>query len=286
MTSITHAIARILSIVAALLVSGCAGQPPITATYGTGDRSFVLAAGGMQDLVRALSKEFARSKSATVQLAMVENEKSLDLLKAGRVDAVLVHAPTREKKAVEEGWAVDRTLIGAHRFLIVGPPEDPAQIRDAFCSLDAFRRIHRTQAVFLSPGDQSETHTKEINTWERARVRPWGGWYITNSEPTTASLNRADEMGGYILTNSAAWAVRAKNLERLSVLFQASDDLIDNYHILLAPPGKTTSHDTVAEFAAFVASKQGQRIVRDFGKERLGVPLYLDAAAARRYVEQ
>ena len=284
MTSFTVTIARVLSIVVPLLVSGCAGQPPITAIYGTVDRSFVLAVGGMEDLVGVLSREFARSKSATVQLAMVESEKSLDLLKAGRVDAVLVHAPTTEKKAVAESWAVSRTLLGAQQFLIVGPPEDPAQIRDAFCILDAFRRIHRTQTVFLSPGDQSATHTKEINTWERARVRPWGGWYITNSGPTTASLNKADEMGGYILTSSAAWAVGANNMERLSVLFQESDDLIDAYHILLAPSDHTAGRDTAAEFAAFVASEQGQRIVRDFGKERLGLPLYLDAAAARRYL--
>lgn len=284
MTTIIHTIARILAIVAALLGSGCAGQPPITATFGTGDRSFVLAAGGLQDLVGALSKEFARSKPATVQLATVGNEKSLDLLKAGRVDAVLVRAPAAEAQAVAEGWAVDRTLIGAHRFLILGPPDDPAQIRDAFCSLDAFRRIHRTQAVFLSPGDQSETHTKEINTWERARVRPWGSWYVTDNRSTTAALNQADEMGGYLLADSADWGVGSKKIENLAVLFQESDDLIDAYHILLAPPGHTAGRDTAAEFAAFVTSKQGQKIVRDFGKEHLGAPLYLDAAATRRHL--
>ena len=285
MTSITHTIARILAIIAALLVAGCAGQPPITATYGSGDRSFVLAAGGLEDLVRALSKEFARSKSATVQLAMVENDKALDLLEAGRGDAVLVHAPAKEEKAVEEGWAVERTLIGAHRFLIVGPPDDPAQIRDAFCSLDAFRRIHRRQAMFLSPGDQSPTHAKEIETWKRARVKPWGDWYVTGNRSMTAALTQADAMSGYLLADSADWRVGSKKTEHLSVLFQESNDLIDAYHILLAPPGHTPGRDTAAEFAAFVASEQGQQIVRDFGRERLGVPLYLDAAAARRYLQ-
>ena len=284
MTSITHTIARILAIIAALLVAGCAGQPPITATYGSGDRSFVLAAGGLHDLVRALSKEFARSKSATVQLAMVESEQALDLLKAGRVDAVFVHAPATEEKAVEEGWGVERTLIGAHRFLIVGPPDDPAQIRDAFCSLDAFRRIHRRQATFLSTGDRSETHAKEIETWERARVMPWGNWYVTDNGSTTAAMSQADAMGGYLLADAAGWRVGSKNTENLSVLFQESDDLIDAYHILLAPPRHASGRDTAAEFAAFVASERGQRIVRNFGKERRSGPRYLDAAAARRYL--
>ncbi len=284
MTSTTLTIARILSIVAALLVSSCASQPPITATIGSGDRSFVLATGGLHDLAAALAEEFTQSTSITVQLARVENEKSLDLLKAGQVDAVLVHAPETEKKAVEEGWAVKRTLIGAQRFLIVGPPDDPAQIRDAFCSLDAFRRIHRRQATFLSPSHQSATHAKEIETWERARVKPWGNWYVTDNRSTIAALNRADEMGGYVMTDSADWSVGSKKLDQLRVLFQESDDLIDAYHILIAPPGQTAGRDTAAEFAAFAASEQGQRIVRDFGKESRGAPLYLDAAAARRYL--
>jgi tungstate transport system substrate-binding protein len=284
MTSITHAGARILFIAAALLVSGCAIQPPITATYGTGDRSFVLAAGGLHDLAAALAEEFTRSTSTTVQLAMVESEQSLDLLKAGRVDAVLVHAPAAEEKAVKEGWAVERTLIAAQRFLILGPPDDPAQIRDAFCSLDAFRRIHRRQATFLSPGEQSKTRKKEIETWERARLRPWGNWYITDNGSMLAALTRADEMGGYVMTGSADWRVGSKKMEQLSVLFQESDDLIDPYHLLVAPPGQTAGRDTAAEFAAFAASEQGQRIVRDFGKERLGAARYLDAASARRYL--
>ena len=96
--------------------------------------------------------------------------KSLQLLKDKKVDMIMVHAPAAEKKAVQDGWAIKRTLIGSNEFFIVGPANDPAKIAEAKSAVDAYRRIAAAKAKFFSRGDNSGTHKKEMDLWKKAEI--------------------------------------------------------------------------------------------------------------------
>ena len=263
-----------------------AGDQPAVA-YGTGYRQFSLATGspGELGLLKVLAETFGRQENATMTWVKAGSGKSLELLRAKKVDLIMVHAPKAEKLAVQEGWATRRTLIGSNEFVIVGPPQDPAKIAGAKDVLEAYRRIAAAKAKFLSRGDNSGTHKKEMDLWTKAGVQPWGDWYIITKDFMTATLKRANQEEGYFMVDSSTWAAEKKEMPDLKVLFKGDKMLVNTYHALCQPAGATPGAATAARFIDFVASPQGQQIIRDYGKDRFGQGLYNDAAYARQYAD-
>jgi len=113
--------------------------------------------------------------------------KSLKLLKEKKVDIIMVHAPATEKKAIKEGWAIKRSLIGSNEFYIVGPKNDPARISSATSAADAYAKIASGKATFLSRGDNSGTNKKELSIWKTAGISPSGDWYVITKDQKDAS---------------------------------------------------------------------------------------------------
>jgi tungstate transport system substrate-binding protein len=204
-------------------------------------------------------------------------------LKNKKVDLVMVHAPAAEKKAVKEGWATKRTLIGSNEFYIVGPKDDPAKIAAAKTAADAYKRIAKSKSKFLSRGDNSGTNKKELMIWKKAGITPKGGWYIVTKDFMTPTLKRANREKGYFMTDSSTWVVNKKKMDNLKVLFRGDPILINTYHAMCAPAGATPGQKWASEFVDFVGSKEGQAIVANYGKKQYGEPLYNDAAYAKKY---
>ena len=255
------------------------------AVYGNGPHEFTLATGspGELGLLEELAAAFNRKYDATVCWKKAGSGKSLRLLKAKEADMVMVHAPAAEKKAVQEGWAIKRTLIGSNEFYIVGPKDDPANIAQADSASDAYARIARAGAKFLSRGDNSGTHKKEMAIWEKAGLDPAGEWYIITKDFMMATLKRANEVSGYFMTDSSTWVAGKKELNRLEVLFRGDPLLINTYHALCQPEGATRGQKYASLFVDFVGSEEGQEIIRNYGKDLYGEGMYNDAAYARQY---
>ena len=205
------------------------------------------------------------------------------MLKDKEVDMIMVHAPAAEKKAVQDGWATRRTLIGSNEFYLVGPASDPAKIAQAKDALDAYTRIAQAKAKFFSRGDNSGTHKKELSIWEKTGIKPCGDWYIVTRDFMTATLKRADAENGYFMTDSSTWAAEKKTVPNLKILFRGDKMLVNTYHALAQPAGATPGAATAAKFIDFVKSARGQQIIRDYGKEKYGEGLYNDAAYAQQY---
>ncbi|MEW6140882.1 MAG: substrate-binding domain-containing protein [Thermodesulfobacteriota bacterium] len=270
----------------ALLVAGpCLAADECTEIYGAGGTKIGLATGspGSLGLVKALAEAFNAKNNSAICWRKAGSGASLTLLRDKKVDLVMVHAPAAEKKAVEEGWAADRTLIGSNEFYIVGPKEDPANISDAKTVAEAYKRIAAARAKFFSRGDNSGTHKKEKEIWEKAAVTPEGAWYIVTKDFMTATLRRADKETGYFMTDSSTWIAEKKHLSGLVILFKGDPFLVNTYHALTVPPGATQGSKLASEFVKFVASEEGQRIVRDYGKDKHGEGLYNDAQYAQKY---
>ena len=255
------------------------------ATYGQGPNSFSLATGspGELGLLQQLAKAFSKKAGSTMIWVKAGSGKSLDLLKNKDVDMIMVHAPTAEKKAVAEGWAIKRTLLGSNEFYIVGPANDPAGIASATSVSDAYGRIAKAQAKFFSRGDNSGTHKKELAIWKLAGIEPAGAWYLVTKDFMMATMKRADREQGYFMTDSSTWIAGKKDLANLKVLFKGDKFIINTYHALCQPEGSTPGVAVAARFIDFVASEEGQEILKNYGKDQYGEGLYNDAVYASQF---
>jgi tungstate transport system substrate-binding protein len=262
-----------------------AGAEKCDGVYGSGRNRFSLATGspGELGILEALGKAFAKSNDATLCWAKAGSGESLKLLQDKKVDMIMVHAPAAEKKAVEQGWAAKRTLIGSNEFYLVGPARDPGGVSAAKSAADAYSRIAKAGARFFSRGDNSGTHKKEMEIWKKAGIEPSGPWYVVTKAFMTATLRRANDEQGYFMTDSSTWVAERKNVPGLEVLFRGDRFLVNTYHALAQPAGATAGAATAAKFIDFVASAGGQAIIRDFGKDLHGKGLYDDAAYAAQY---
>lgn len=255
--------------------------------YGNGVHKFTLATGspGELGLLEALAAAFTPETDTTLQWKKAGSGASLKLLKDKAVDMVMVHAPAAEKKAVKEGWATHRVLIGSNEFFIVGPLDDPAQVGQAGSAADAYARIAKAKARFFSRGDNSGTHKKEMAIWKKAGISPSGDWYIVTHNFMTATLQQANNEKGYFMTDSSTWVAEKKNVPNLKVLFQGDKFLINTYHALCQPAGATPGAEQALQFIEFVASPEGQKIIGEYGKDKYGEGLYNDAAYAGKYAD-
>ena len=282
-----HVLALLFALIASLAVAPgdarCAEE--CEARYGKGQRPLTLATGspGELGLLSALTDGFAPREDATLCWVKAGSGKALDLLQKGKVDLIMVHAPAAEKKAVADGWAAQRTLIGSNEFFVVGPPDDPAKVAGAKDVVDAFTRIAKAKARFFSRGDDSGTHRKEMEIWKKAGLSPSGDWYVVTKTFMLATLQRANAEKGYFMTDSSTWVAAAPDLPGLKILFRGDPFIVNTYHALRRSDGSPEA-SLAGRFIDFLGSPEGQRIIREFGRDRYGEGLYNDAGYARRYV--
>ena len=261
--------------------------PKVEATYGQGAKSFKLATGspGELGLLQQLGEAFDKKEGARLVWIKAGSGASLNLLKTKQVDMIMVHAPDGVNKAIAEGWATGRTLIGSNEFYIVGPKADKAKIQSASSGADAYTKIAKTQANFISRGDKSGTHQKEMDIWKKAGVMPEGNWYIVTNDFMTASLKRANADKAYFMTDSSTWVAEKNIAPELQILYRGDPYLVNTYDALVAPVGATENRDIAAKFIQFVASDEGQAIIRNYGKAQYKEALYNDAVYAKQYVQ-
>jgi tungstate transport system substrate-binding protein len=272
-------------LLAVFMVSTSYGGQKCEAAYGEGPVTFSLATGspGELGLLKVITEAFCEGKNMSMCWVKAGSGVSLKLLQEKAVDIIMVHAPAAEKKAIADGWAIKRTLIGSNEFFIVGPADDPAHIAAAKTAPDAYARIAKARSKFFSRGDNSGTHKKELFVWKEAGIAPSGDWYIVTKDFMRATLIRADKEKGYFMTDSSTWVSDRKDVPDLKILFRGDKVLINTYHALCQPAGATPGASIAAEFIDFVASEKGQRLIGNYGKKEYGEGLYNDAAYARQY---
>lgn len=253
------------------------------AVWGQGPKVFTLATGspGELGLLEVLATDFAAAHGATVRWYKAGSGQAMKLLKDRMVDMVLAHAPPAERQAVADGWATGRVLIGSNEFWLLEPPDDPAKVAGARDAADAFRRIQDTAARFVSRGDNSGTHQKELEIWKAAGRNPGGPNLIITQDFMTASMKRANDEGAYFLTDSSTYIAERRNMPKLARLFRGGEMLANPYHTLyLTDP--TPGAATARAFGAYLQSDAVQALMRRYGQDRYGEPMYLDAATTAR----
>src|SRR5438105_2166650 len=213
-----------------------AREAPAAAPSAAGRLLVLATTTSVQDsgLLDLLLPVFERQTGIRVRVTAVGSGKALELGRLGEADAVLCHAPALEEAFVRDGYGQDRRRVASNDFVIAGPANDPAGIRQAHSGWEALVMIADARRPFVSRGDQSGTHLKEQDLWRRAQFRmernviPQGEWYIASRVGMGASLVLADERKAYILCDRSTFTAYRKKV-RLEVLYTGGADLRNPY---------------------------------------------------------
>ncbi|MEW6446651.1 MAG: substrate-binding domain-containing protein [Bacillota bacterium] len=232
-------------------------------------------------LLDVLLPEFERQTGYKVKPIDVGTGQALAMGRKGEADVLLVHAPNSEKELVDAGIGINYRLVMHNDFIIVGPPEDPAGIKGK-SSTEAFKAIAAKKAVFISRGDDSGTHKKELSIWTEAGVTPSGNWYQESGQGMGATLLMTSEKKGYTLTDRATYLAQKANV-KLDILSEGDKSLLNIYHVMQVNPEKfaKVNADGGKAFVEFMVSPQTQRMIGEFGKEKFGQPLFFPDAGKR-----
>ncbi|MEO3415509.1 substrate-binding domain-containing protein [Roseovarius sp. CAU 1744] len=213
-------------------------------------------------LAEVLLPEIRKDTGIEVHLLVVGTGQALRLGEAGDVDAILVHAKAAEEKFVAAGNAPHRTEIMYNDFVVIGPSADAAGVGGAADATDALQRIAGTGAAFVSRGDDSGTHKKELSLWTAAGIAPEGEWYNAVGAGMGAALNTASGMGAYILSDRASW-LNFGNKGDLALLFSGDPVLFNQYAYLPVNPEKHphVKSGLADQLEAWLVSDRAQELI-------------------------
>lgn len=236
-------------------------------------------------LLRHLLPSFEEQTGHRVRVIAVGTGKALRMGRDGDVDLVLVHAPAAEQAFVNGGYGVNREPVMYNDFILLGPKADPAGLAQAGDAAEALKRIARSVAVFISRGDDSGTHIKELNLWRAAGIEPKGHWYREAGQGMGKVLQMAGELDAYTLSDRGTWlAFRGKS--PLSVAFQGDPALHNPYGIIAVNPQRHADNNFSGanRLIEWIISPEGQHLIGDFrvDGERLFIPSAQPTAAVPR----
>jgi len=227
-------------------------------------------------LLDVLIPIFEKNTGYFVKTIAVGSGQAMAMGQKGEADVLLVHSPAAEKTFVAEGYGINRRLIMHNDFIIVGPPEDSAKIKGIKLAAEAFKKIASAQALFLSRSDKSGTHTKEMDIWKAAGIKPDGEkWYQQTGLGMGQTLSVTAEKKGYTLADRGTYLALKKNLG-LDILVEGDAILLNIYHVIEVNPAKWPKVSAAGgkAFADFMVSKETQAIIKTFGVEKFGSPLF------------
>ena len=233
-------------------------------------------------LLDVLVPMFEKKTSLTVKTISVGTGQALALAARGEADVTLAHAPALEKKHVAEGKMLNRRLVMYNDFVIVGPENDPARVKGLPRVTDALRQIAETRSRFVSRGDKSGTHTLELALWRRAAVELRGAWYIESGQGMGATLGIANDRRAYTLTDRATFLAFQKRVA-LAVLVERDRLLLNLYSVMEVNPanGPRVNAAGGRALADFMVSPEAQAVIRSFGVDRYGQPLFVPIAGKK-----
>jgi len=226
---------------------------------------------------------FEKKTGYFVKTIAVGSGQAMAMGQKGEADVLLVHSPDAEKKFIAEGYGVNRRLIMHNDYIIVGPSEDPAKIKRMKSAQGSFKKIALAKALFLSRSDKSGTHVKERDIWEAAGINPEvEKWYQQTGLGMGQTLSVAAEKKGYTLADRGTYLALKKNLG-LDILVEGDAILLNIYHVIEVNPAKWSKVNSAGAkaFADFMVSKETQDIIKTFGVDKFGSPLFFPDAGKK-----
>jgi tungstate transport system substrate-binding protein len=260
-------------VISSLLLTACSLLPsrePKTLTLATTTST--------QDsgLLDYLLPDFEIECKCSVEVIAVGTGQAIQLGVDGNADVLLVHARSKEDAFMEAGDGIRREDVMYNDFVILGPAADPAGIKGSTNVTEAMQKLAASQAIFISRGDDSGTHTKEKSLWAAAGIEPAGDWYISAGQGMGEVLTMAEEQQAYTLSDRATYLSRTKAGIDLVILVEGDKTLFNPYGVIAVNPEKNAEIDNklANQFIDWLISVPVQEKISEFGKVDFGQSLF------------
>jgi tungstate transport system substrate-binding protein len=265
---------RLILLVLLLVGTSCSSKRPETLILATTTST--------QDsgLLDVLVPIFRAQTGIEVKVVAVGTGQALQLGRRGDADVLLVHDPPAEEKFMAGGFGAERRDVMYNDFVLVGPPADPAGIKGQSAVAEAFSRVARLGAPFVSRGDESGTHQKEKEIWRTTGIEPKGDWYIRAGTGMGQVLRIANEKRAYTLTDRGTYLAQRQGLD-LAIVSEGDPMLVNRYSVIVVSPEKHPQvHSQAAlKFVEYLLSPETQKAIAEFGTNRYGQPLFFRHAS-------
>jgi tungstate transport system substrate-binding protein len=225
---------------------------------------------------------FEKETGIEVKVVARGTGAALEMGRRGDADVVLVHAKEQELQAVEEGFFVERHDVMYNDFVIIGPPDDPASIKGLTSVVEAFKKIANQQALFVSRGDKSGTHTKELAIWKQTDIAFQGQkWYLEVGQGMEKTQRIGNEKRAYVLTDRGTWLATKDQME-MDILFEGDPLLFNQYGVMAVNPEKHphVKFDQAMAFVKWIISDKGQDAIGSF-TDKQGNQLFIPNANSK-----
>lgn len=211
-----------------------------------------------------------------VEVVAVGTGEALEMGKNKDADVLLVHAKTDEEKFVADGYGTERRDVMYNDFVLVGPEADPAGVKAAADMSAAMKGIVDKKSIFVSRGDDSGTHKKELKLWTAAGIKPEGDWYLVSGQGMGDTLKIASEKQGYTLADRATYLAMKDALD-IMVVREGDAGLLNQYGVI--PVVDAQNLDGANVFMEWITSAEGQQVIKDYGVEKYGQALFVPNAS-------
>ncbi len=236
-------------------------------------------------LLGFLLPKFTEDTGIEVKTVAVGTGQALENGRNGEADVLLVHAKASELEFIEEGSGTERKDVMYNDFVLVGPKGDPLKLKESSPSdiTAGLKKISDESAIFVSRGDDSGTHKKELQIWEASNITPGGEWYIEAGAGMGDVLKMADEKEAYTITDRATYLSMKDDLD-LDIVIEGDENLLNQYGIIPVNPevlgenADRINHEGAKAFMEWMTSEKGQALIKEFGIEEYGESLFIPNA--------
>lgn len=216
-------------------------------------------------LLQDILPKFETKTGYSVHVIAVGSGKALKMGEDGDVDVVLSHAPAAEKEFVAKGFGDQRYPVMYNDFIVLGPAADPAALKGSTTAPEALGKIASKAALFISRGDDSGTHKKELALWESAKLKPAGDWYREAGDGMEKVIQMAGELDAYTLADRGTW-LSVADKSPLKILHEGDKDLFNPYGIMAVSQTRypDINHAGAQALIDWMVSAEGQQAIGEF----------------------
>ena len=265
-----------LALIMVLCFAACGGKETPDAPANPVIRMSTTTSVNDSGLLPYLLPVFEKATGYTVEVQSAGTGAAIQKAVDGNADLILVHSKASEETFVNDGYGVERIPFMYNYFVVVGPKDDPAGIKDSANAAEAFGKIADAKANFISRGDESGTHKAELKIWgENAPDAEKEAWYINAGQGMGACLTMASEKGAYCLTDKATFLSNKADLD-LEILLAEGDDMKNTYSLIECNPEKLEGINTEGAKALieWLTGDEASALIAKYGEEQYGEALF------------
>lgn len=260
-----------------LLASFSSNAGICRAADATGETMILATTYSVSDtgLLDGLLADFKAKTGITVKPIVVGSGESLKMGERGECDVIIAHSKDLEEKFMANQFGKDRRSLARNEFYVIGPDADPAKIKDAKDVFEAYAKLD-SNGVFISRGDKSGTHNREMSIWKKAGIdKKPGEKYVVTGQGMAETIKIADEKEAYTMCDSATFTVMQEKIKSKKI-FADPKNLTNIYSVITVNPEKAkgVKYECAKKFYDYMFSKETVEMVEKYGVDKYKAPLF------------